>query len=68
MKICHFEPISWEFFEIKFQPIKTLKNIQYVFYSNLELDRDVTIEEVAPILVEKLSKHLNVPIFHKFNF
>ena len=27
-----------------------------------ELDRDVTIEEVAPILTEKLSKYLKVPV------
>jgi hypothetical protein len=27
-----------------------------------ELDRDVTIEEVAPILLEKLEKYLKVPI------
>ena len=36
--------------------------IKKYFDTLIELDRDVTVEEVAPILVEKLSKFLNVPV------
>ena len=43
-----------------FSRIKVLYEI--VLNWSLELDREVKTEEVAPILVEKLSKHLRVPI------